>query len=277
MKHYKKKKWFVFIDVWREKQRKKIFSIPQFWQWVLISFAITWFIIFFILAAYIYVSDVGDAIAIFDGYVVLVPVIGLCFPTGEDWKHRYFVSLFFCLLGIVFFAQPGFIFGYSSDLDTQDQLIGCMLSLAASVFNAFATITWVMVKKVAYLDLLNQQKEAFVGNDDSSGITTVGDDDDDSDMNSVRIHNDVDEPDETEAVPLKDNDALKIKNNSTSASVSATASPSASRSSQRSGKFSTAKKNKKNKKKTTRINKTTQNRAKRGKTNNEQRTQIKLN
>ena len=109
-----------------EKQRNKFFGIPGLWKWFIVACTLTWVLTFFILAAFIYVSDVGDAIAIYDGYPIFVPILGLCFKTGEDWKHRYFISLILIIIGIILVAQPGFLFGYSSYVNGTDQLIGCI-------------------------------------------------------------------------------------------------------------------------------------------------------
>ena len=153
------------VDIWQEKQRNKFFEIPKLWQWVLLACIVTWFLVFLALAAYTYVSDIGDAIAIYDAYPIFVPLCGLCFATGEDWKHRYFISLFLIVIGIIFFAQPGFIFGYSSDVNTQNQLIGCLLALSSAITTAFWTVTYIMAKKLTYLDLMIQQAQydALVG------------------------------------------------------------------------------------------------------------------
>ena len=140
-----------------EKQRKKFFQIPSLWAWFLIRCTLTWCLTFFLLAAFIYVTDVGDAIAIFDGYPIFVPMFGLCFKTGQDWKNRYFICLLLIVTGVIVNAQPGFIFGYTQDVNTTNQLIGCLLALSAAVGLALAIVTAVMVKKLAYLDLLKQQ------------------------------------------------------------------------------------------------------------------------
>ena len=177
----------MLFDIWNEKQRKKFLEIPQFAQWVLVSCILTWFITFAVLAAFIYVSDVGDAIAIYDAYPIFVPVFGLCFATGEDWKHRYFISLILIVVGIICVAQPGFIFGYSSDVNTTNQFIGCMLSLLSAILQAFATVAWIMTKKLTYLDLKKQHAQF-----ETATLTTTTNDTDD-------------------ATPLKQADALEMK------------------------------------------------------------------
>ena len=95
------------------KQQKNFYQIATLWQWTLLPFTC-------MIAAYIFVSNIDNFVAIYAA-IVLVPC--LCFKIGEDCKHQYSVCLFLIIIGIQLVAQPGFIFGYSSD-----QLIGCILA-----------------------------------------------------------------------------------------------------------------------------------------------------
>ena len=149
----------MILDIFKQKQRDKFVEIAGFWKWFLVALFLTWVLTFVLIAAFIFVTDVGDAIAIADGYVVLVPIFGLCFKTGEDWKHRYILCLIIIIIGIIFVAKPGFIFGYTQHVNATHQFIGCLLSLICAIGTAISTVAYVMLKKLAYDDLLKQRSE----------------------------------------------------------------------------------------------------------------------
>ena len=152
----------MLFDIWTKTQREKFLEIPGFWQWFAASCGFTYFACILFLASFIYVSDVADTIAIYDAYPIFVPLYGLCFKTGDDWKHRYFLCLLIVIIGVFLTAQPGFIFGYSTHVNAADQLIGVILSLSSAILTAFLTVSWVMLKKLAYLDLMKQQAELMI-------------------------------------------------------------------------------------------------------------------
>eukprot|EP01083_Nonionella_stella_P008570 24726_1 len=150
--------WFVFVDIFKDKQRLKFLGIQHFAIWFLLACMLPYFCAIFLVSSYVFVSDVGDAIAIFDCYPILVPIFGLCIPTGDDWKHRYFICIAFLVCGVVLITKPTFIFG-GADY-TNAQTIGVLLALLATVFVALALIAIVMVKKLSYFDWCKQRSNS---------------------------------------------------------------------------------------------------------------------
>lgn len=150
--------WFVFGDIWNNKQRSKAFGVKYFWQWFVFGSIINYIDYVLALFSLFLVSDAGDAVAIYDSYPIFIPCFGLCIKnSGDDWKHRYFICLLLIIISVVLISEPGFIFGYSndSDINETDQIIGCLIALISAICTAFTIVATVMQKKVAYLDLIS--------------------------------------------------------------------------------------------------------------------------
>lgn len=163
------------FEIWTKKQREKFFEIPGFWKWFTASCLVTWLSFVLFIASFVYVANVADAVAIFDSHHIFVPLLGLCFKTGDQWKHRYFICLLIVVIGIFLIAQPHIISGYSID-NNSNQLIGVILSLCSAIFGAFVAVTFIMMKKLAYLDVMKQSIEQYIDIlDDDDDNTSVDD------------------------------------------------------------------------------------------------------
>lgn len=104
-----------------------------------------WFVLFgisnfstdlFSIASYVFCDNIGDAIAIYDMYPVLIPIFGIFVRhrhKGFDWKHRFWICFFMIIIGLVLLNRPGFIFGYSSSVDAGRQALGCIFALLAAL------------------------------------------------------------------------------------------------------------------------------------------------
>ena len=82
-------------------------------------------------------------------YPIIVPFFGLCvgkYYAGFEWKHRYFLCFVVAVLGLLFLAQPGAIFGYSSNINLGNQLIACVTSLIAGIFAAIYLVSNTIIR-----------------------------------------------------------------------------------------------------------------------------------
>ena len=140
--------WFVFVDIWKEKQRSKIFDVGKgFWFWFGIFCVSGWFSEMTYILSFVFCENLSDALVIVDLYPVFVPICAkLCVPLKYDvkdahpWKHRYFLSLVLIVIGLIVYTKPGFIFGYSSDVDGTKQVIGCIFATMTAYITAWYVI-----------------------------------------------------------------------------------------------------------------------------------------
>ena len=71
-------RWFVLRDIWRKEQREKLLSIPNYIYWFILFCISNYCNAFFLIISYAFADNVGDSIAIYDMYPVLIPLFGLC-------------------------------------------------------------------------------------------------------------------------------------------------------------------------------------------------------
>lgn len=159
----------MLFDIWKEKQRQKFVSIQGFLKWFLISQIFAYFAVLTGTIAVVFVSDVGDVTAILNAAPLFIPIYGItCIKSEKDnWKHRFFICFTFIFIGIIFIAQPGFLFGYdnSTNVHPFNQTIGCSLALFSSVMAALLMISSTMLKKLAFADIIRNELSPAVDGD----------------------------------------------------------------------------------------------------------------
>ena len=143
------------FDIWKPDQRNKILSIKNLLEWWVVSNIGTYLFLVLVLISVYLVSDVGDAIAIFDGYPIFIPFFGLCVKhTLDDWKHRYFVCLILIIISVMLISQPNYSSGSESEYE---QIIGCLIALSSAIMAALTVLATTMLKKLSYFDLIKQE------------------------------------------------------------------------------------------------------------------------
>ena len=168
--NYDRKKWFVFIDIWKPKQLNQLRNIKGLIFWFILMCVSLYCLYTTLIISFAFCNDVSDAVAIAELYPIVIPLLAFCLPktkhndnninsnttdnnhmeydTSHKWKHRYFLCIFLAVIGLIFAAQPGFIFGYSSDSDINatDQAIGIIWAVLCT----FCTGLYVIASTVTY-------------------------------------------------------------------------------------------------------------------------------
>ena len=155
-------------DIWQEKQRNKLFGVENFVLWFIVSNSLNYLFVLSMQISYTLVTDVGDTIAIFDCYPILLPFFGLCIRHARDWKHRYILCFTLIIASVILISEPDFIFTNEDDSDSDssddssssdnDQFIGILLALVASFGVGLSTVATTLLKKLAYYDYLTNKQ-----------------------------------------------------------------------------------------------------------------------
>ena len=171
--------WFVFFDIWKKDQRNKMFSIPHYLQWFFIFCISNFCNAFFLIISYVFADNIGDSIAIYDMYPVLIPFFGICIVKrygtsidGFEWKNVYIFCFILSVIALVFLAKPGFVFGYSKDTNVGDQLIAVLMALFSAVFAALYVVSNTMIETLAqwHSNSILNNSSSNIGYNSVSGI-----------------------------------------------------------------------------------------------------------